>query len=58
MREVCIIGIGQTAISEHWDLSLRQLAYAALKAAVDDAGGGVRAGVHQGRGAILSGMDG
>ncbi len=38
MREVCIIGIGQTAISEHWDLSLRQLAYAALKAAVDDAG--------------------
>lgn len=38
MREVCIIGIGQTPIGEQWELSLRQMAVQALKAAVDDAG--------------------
>lgn len=38
MREVCVIGIGQTPIGELWDLSLRQLAAAALQQAVTDAG--------------------
>lgn len=38
MREVCVIGIGQTEIGELWELSLRDLAYQALKNAVDDAG--------------------
>jgi acetyl-CoA C-acetyltransferase len=38
MRDVCIIGIGQTPIGEQWDLSLRQLAVQALKAATADAG--------------------
>ncbi len=38
MREVCIIGIGQTPIGEQWELSLRQMAVQALKAAAADAG--------------------
>ncbi|RME75686.1 MAG: thiolase domain-containing protein [Chloroflexi bacterium] len=38
MRDVSIIGIGQTPIGEHWDKSLRQLAYQALAAAMRDAG--------------------
>jgi len=38
MREVCIIGIGQTPIGEQWELSLRQMAVHALKAAVADTG--------------------
>lgn len=38
MREVCIIGIGQTPIDEHWDISLRHMAFQALQAAVADAG--------------------
>jgi acetyl-CoA C-acetyltransferase len=38
MRNVAVIGIGQTPIGEHWDLSLRQLATQALHAAVQDAG--------------------
>ncbi len=38
MREVCIIGIGQTPIGEQWELSLRQMAVQALKAAVADTG--------------------
>jgi len=38
MRDVSIIGVGQTAVAEHWELSLRQLAYAAARAAFDDAG--------------------
>ena len=37
MRDVSIIGIGQTPIGEHWDKSLRQLAYEALSAAMRDA---------------------
>jgi acetyl-CoA C-acetyltransferase len=37
MREVCIIGIGQTPIGEQWELSLRQIAAQALKAAANDA---------------------
>jgi acetyl-CoA C-acetyltransferase len=38
MRDVCVIGIGQTPIGELWEYSLRDLAYQALQAAVKDAG--------------------
>jgi len=37
MRDVSIIGIGQTPVGEHWDRSLRHLAYDALAAAMKDA---------------------
>jgi acetyl-CoA C-acetyltransferase len=37
MREVAIVGVGQTAVREHWDLSIRQLAVAAGRAALADA---------------------
>jgi acetyl-CoA C-acetyltransferase len=37
MRDVSIIGIGQTSVGEHWDHSLRHLAYEALAAAMKDA---------------------
>ncbi len=40
MRDVCVIGIGQTPIGELWDMGLRQLAAAALRQAVADAGVG------------------
>jgi acetyl-CoA C-acetyltransferase len=38
MREVAIIGIGQTIIAEQWEKSLRELAGEALLAALADAG--------------------
>ncbi len=38
MRDVSIIGIGQTQVGEHWDTSLRHLAYHALRDAMIDAG--------------------
>ncbi|MFN2217799.1 MAG: thiolase domain-containing protein [Anaerolineae bacterium] len=38
MRDVSIIGIGQTAVAEHWDRSLRHLAADAVLAAMKDAG--------------------
>jgi acetyl-CoA C-acetyltransferase len=38
MREVGIIGIGQTPVAEHWDRSLRDLAGEAVLAALRDAG--------------------
>lgn len=38
MRDVAIIGIGQTPVEEHWDKSLRQLAHDAIMAALADAG--------------------
>ncbi len=38
MRDVSIIGIGQTPVGEHWDRSLRHLAYDAVAAAMRDAG--------------------
>ncbi len=38
MREVAILGIGQTAVDEHWDKSLRDLAGEAALAAMQDAG--------------------
>ena len=37
MRDVSIIGIGQTIVGEHWDKSLRELGYYALAAALKDA---------------------
>lgn len=37
MREVAILGIGQTPIDEHWEQSLRQLAGEAIIAAMADA---------------------
>ncbi len=38
MREVAILGIGQTKIDEHWDRSLKDLAGEAVLAALKDAG--------------------
>ena len=38
MRDVSIIGIGQTDVAEHWDRSLRHLAGDAVLAAMSDAG--------------------
>lgn len=38
MREVAVIGIGQTSVDEHWDKSLRILAGEALLGALQDAG--------------------
>mgnify|MGYP005839405873 FL=1 len=38
MRDVSIIGVGQTPVGEHYDLSLRQLALQAMRAAMRDAG--------------------
>lgn len=39
MTDVVIAGIGQTSVSEHWGVSLRELAFMALDAAQKDAGG-------------------
>jgi acetyl-CoA C-acetyltransferase len=38
MREVAVLGIGQTRVEEHWDKSLRVLAGEAVLAALQDAG--------------------
>jgi acetyl-CoA C-acetyltransferase len=37
MRDVVIIGVGQTRVDEHWDRSLRHLAHDAIMAAMLDA---------------------
>src|SRR5512134_1378625 len=39
MTEVVIAGIGQTEVGEHWEIGLRELAFAAIQEAVKDAGG-------------------
>jgi len=39
MTDVVIAGIGQTEVGEHWDIGLRELAFAAIKDALNDAGG-------------------
>ncbi len=39
MTEVVIAGIGQTEVGEHWDIGLRDLAFAAIQNAVKDSGG-------------------
>ncbi|MFL6233757.1 MAG: thiolase domain-containing protein [Thermoanaerobaculia bacterium] len=38
MRDVFIIGTGQTPVGEHWDLGLRDLGASAIRAALDDSG--------------------
>jgi acetyl-CoA C-acetyltransferase len=38
MRDVFIIGIGQTPVGEHWDLGLRELGAIAIDKALEDAG--------------------
>jgi acetyl-CoA C-acetyltransferase len=38
MQEVSIIGVGQTPVGEHWELSLRHLALQAVQAALENAG--------------------
>lgn len=38
MRKTAILGIGQTKIDEHWDLSLREIGGSAALAAMQDAG--------------------
>jgi len=39
LTEVTIAGIGQTEVGEHWDIGLRELAFAAIQDAVKDSGG-------------------
>jgi acetyl-CoA C-acetyltransferase len=39
MSEIVIAGIGQTSVGEHWDISLRELAFHAVQAAMRDAEG-------------------
>jgi acetyl-CoA C-acetyltransferase len=39
MTEVVIAGIGQTEVGEHWEIGLRELAFAAIRDAVQDSGG-------------------
>ena len=38
-NDIIIAGIGQTAVGEHWQYSIRELAHLALEAAIKDAGG-------------------
>lgn len=39
MTEIVIVGVGQTPVGEHWEVSLRELALVALENAIQDAGG-------------------
>ncbi|UYN89081.1 MAG: thiolase domain-containing protein [Anaerolineales bacterium] len=39
MTNIIIAGIGQTPVNEHWNTSLRELAFHAMEAAMQDAGG-------------------
>ncbi len=39
MTDIIIAGIGQTPVGEHWGTSLRELAFQAMQAAVNDSGG-------------------
>jgi acetyl-CoA C-acetyltransferase len=39
MNDVVIAGIGQTSVGEHWGVSVRELAFYAMEAALEDAGG-------------------
>ena len=39
MTDVVIAGIGQTEVGEHWDIGLRELAFAAIQEAVKDSDG-------------------
>lgn len=59
MREVSVIGIGQTKVGEHWDVSLRHLAWEAVRAALNDAGVKHVDGLYVGNwlGGLLSGQE-
>lgn len=59
MREVSVIGIGQTKVGEHWDVSLRHLAWEAVRAALSDAGVKRVDGLYVGNwlGGLLSGQE-
>lgn len=39
MKDVVIAGIGQTEVGEHWNISLRELAFHAIDQAIRDSGG-------------------
>ena len=39
MTDVVIAGVGQTEVGEHWDVSLRELGFQAIEAALRDGGG-------------------
>ena len=39
MTDVVIAGISQTEVGEHWDIDIRDLAFAAVQDAIEDAGG-------------------
>ncbi len=39
MTDIVIAGIGQTEVGEHWEIGLRDLAFAAIKDAIKDSGG-------------------
>lgn len=39
MTDIVIAGIGQTEVGEHWEIGLRDLAFAAIQDAVKDSGG-------------------
>ncbi|GAB4455294.1 MAG: thiolase domain-containing protein [Anaerolineales bacterium] len=39
MTDIVIAGIGQTEVGEHWDIGLRDLAFAAIQDAIKDSGG-------------------
>lgn len=54
MREVAIIGIGQTTIEEHWNKSLRDLTVEAALTALQDAGRETAGGVFVGN--MMSGI--
>jgi acetyl-CoA C-acetyltransferase len=54
MREVAIIGIGQTIVAEQWDKSIREIAGEALIAALKDAGREEVDGIYVGN--MLSGI--
>ena len=54
MREVAVLGIGQTPVSEHWDKSLLILAGEAVFAALEDAGRESAEAIYVGN--MLSGM--
>ncbi len=38
MREIAIIGIGQTRVAENWNQSIREIAGEAVLSALEDAG--------------------
>ncbi len=39
MTDIIVAGIGQTQVGEHWDIGLRDLAFAAIQDAIKDSGG-------------------